>query len=225
MVTCPHMEDLPQYIRRQEIAEAGVRRGKLLPYGLTAENIRDAMDNILEYLHQINRFSTEHGFDRLEELMLGNTFSGFLSELVVKATARHCPSLVRNAHVGGHPDLLPVGRYAGDDVLRGDEGIEVKVSQQSGGWQGHNPEEAWIMIFQITVDRTSQPVTARQATQFEKVMLAPLTAEHWSFSGRREGSRRTPTASILREGTELLHANAVYERPGYERRRGRSTAR
>lgn len=48
-------------------------------------------------------------------------------------------------------------------------------------------------------------------------MCAKLDLEHWSFSGRREGSRRTPTASILREGTDLLHASAVYERPGYIR--------
>lgn len=155
--------------------------------------------------------------------MLGNTYSGFLSELVVKALARHCPSLERNTLVGGHPDLIPQGIYDQNAVLRGDEGIEVKVSLQSGGWQGHNPEEAWIMVFQIAVDRQTTPVEQRQPTTFEKVMLAQLQLDHWSFSGRGEGSRRTPTASILRTGTDLLHANAIYERPGYQRRRRPAT--
>lgn len=175
------------------------------------------MNDVLAYLRHVNSVSIQQGYERLAELMLGNTYSGFLSELLVKAIVKQCPTLVRNTRVGGHPDLLPAGAFQRDAVLHGEEGIEVKVSLQAGGWQGHNAEEGWVMIFQISVDRLSEPVHARHATQIEKVMLARLQREHWSFSGRREQSRRTPTASILRAGTELLHASALYERPGYVR--------
>lgn len=177
------------------------------------------MNDVLGYLHHINRVSTQEGYDRIEELMLGNTFSGFVSELLVKAIDRFCPTLTRNTRIGGHPDLLPLGTYVDDAVLHGAAGIEVKVSLSSGSWQGHNAEEAWIMVFQISVDRATMPVTDRTPMRFEKVMLARLQREHWSFSGRVGQSRRTPTASITALGTALLHASPLYERPGYARAR------
>jgi hypothetical protein len=43
------------------------------------------------------------------------------------------------------------------------EGIEIKSSIQKGGWQGHNPEECWVMVFRYTIERQnnekSSPLT------------------------------------------------------------------
>jgi len=128
-----------------------------LPYGLTIKAIKAAMEDVYETLYTINNGLVAKGLERLEETLLGNSFSGLLSELAVKGLARHSKTLARNIKVGGHPDLIPKRKYPNDSVLRG-EGIEVKTSIQTGGWQGHNPEASWIMIFQYSMDKTTQPM-------------------------------------------------------------------
>lgn len=66
------MEALPFYIQRQQIEPAGIRREAQLPYDLSVEHVAAAMNDVLDYIHHINRVSTERSYERLEELMLGN---------------------------------------------------------------------------------------------------------------------------------------------------------
>ena len=193
--------------------EQGFDSAIRLPYGLTLGEVRAAMEDVYDLLNALNRAAVSKGMERLEELMLGNTFSGFISELMVKSISNHSESLTRNVKIGGHPDLIPVNAYSEDAVLRGDRGIEVKVSRHSSGWQGHNPEECWVMVCQYGIDTATSPPQERAPFEFERVMIARLRRDDWSFSGRRGESRRTPTASILKPGTDKLHANALYQRP------------
>ena len=71
----------------------------------------------------------------------------------VKNIARVSSSLEANVRIGGYPDLLPRGRYTSSLMLKCDEGIEVKASVQEGGWQGHNPEDCWVMVFRYAVGK------------------------------------------------------------------------
>ncbi len=157
-------------------------------------------------------FWSTTGFAQWKSLLLGNSFSGILSELLVKNIARVSSTLIANLKVGGHPDLLPKGHYSSNLVLKGDEGIEVKTSIQKGGWQGHNPEDSWLLIFRYMVgmqdDKQVVPLT------FVEILCAKLTKKDWSFSGRKGASRRTPTASITTSGVEKLRANFLYRLPG-----------
>ena len=210
-----------RYVQRAELFEAGARSEATLPYGLTVQEVMRACEQVHGYLFEMNGHSVSMGFDRFEETLLGNTFAGMLSELIVRAVSTESATLARNVRIGGHPDLIPIGLHAGDSVLRGDSGVEVKASKQSGSWQGHNAEASWLLVFQYAIDIATVPVEDRFPTEIVKVMCALLEERHWSFSGRNEGSRRTPTASILQEGTDLLHASAVYERPGYVRNKDR----
>lgn len=189
-----------------------------LPYGLRATEIRAAIEDLYDFLHNVNRFLTEKGWERLEETLMGATFSGMMSELVVQSVSRQSASLIRNQYHNGRPDLVPRGRYDSDSVLRGDHGVEVKASRHGGGWQGHNVESGWIMIFQYTLDIDTMPADNREPTRFVRVLAARLDEDDWSFSGRREGSRRTITASILRSGMQKLLARLVYLDPTYEPR-------
>jgi len=184
-----------------------------LPYGLRIEEIREAMLEVYEVLHDINRILFERSGSRLEDTILGNSLSGIISELLVKTIAEKSTSLIRNEKVGGHPDLLPVGYYDSSEVLHGNDGIEIKSSIQKGGWQGHNPEDAWIMVFRYQVDTGTLPIENREPTRFIQVLIAELEKEDWSFSGRRGTSRRTPTASITRTGMHKLRSNPVYQEP------------
>jgi len=148
----------------------------------------------------------------MEELLPGNSLSGILSEFLVKNIARMSDTLVANLKVGGHPDLLPKGYYSSNLILKGDEGIEVTSSKQKGGWQGHNPENCWLLVFRYIVGRQDNdrviPLT------FVEILCAKLIKEDWSFSGRKGASRRTPTASITTSGVEKLRRNFLYRIPG-----------
>jgi len=206
-----------RHVSRPILFEEGFNRDVALPFGLQVTEVRDALEEIYDFLHDLNTFLVSRGYDRLEEIILGNSLSGFISELVVKRIGANSKSLARNEKIGGHPDLIPRGKYPEDSALRAENGIEVKTSIQSGGWQGHNPERSWILVVQYSVDVLTEPVNNRRPSEILKVMCAQLEEKDWSFSGRVGASRRTPTASILKSGTLKLHENAIYEHPHYVR--------
>lgn len=173
-----------------------------LPYNLTVHEVSKAVSETYRLFNGLNNFLTSNEFRPMEELLLGNSLSGILSELLVKNIARVSSSLVANLKVGGHPDLLLKGYYDSNLILKGDEGIEVKTSIQKGGWQGHNPEDSWLLLFRYMVgvqdNNQTVPLT------FVEILCAKLTKKDWSFSGRKGASRRTPTASITTSGVEKL---------------------
>ncbi len=88
----------------------------------------------------------------------------------------------------------------------------MKTSIRKGGWQGHNPEDSWLLIFRYVVGKQDDgqvvPLT------FVEILCASLTKKDWSFSGRKSASRRTPTASITTTGVEKLRNNFLYRLPG-----------
>ena len=185
-----------------------VNQNVSLPYGLTVAEVEEAVAETYRLVHGINDYLTGGGFRPLEELILGNSLSGIISEFLVKNIARASETLDANLKIGGHPDLLPKGHYSSSLILKGDEGIEVKASIQKGGWQGHNPEDCWLMVFRYAVGEQKKgealPLT------FVEILCAMLKKSDWSFSGRKGASRRTPTASITANGVEKLRKNFLY---------------
>lgn len=184
-----------------------------LPYELTLDEVEKAVSETYRLFNGVNNFLTTSGFRPLEELLLGNSLSGILSEFLVKNIARASHSLVANLKVGGHPDLLPKGLYSSNLILKGEEGIEVKASIQRGGWQGHNPEKCWLMVFRYVVGKQKNEKVVPMT--FVEILCAKLTKKDWSFSGRKGASRRTPTASITTSGVEKLRRNFLYRLPDY----------
>ena len=189
-----------------------------LPYGVTAPAIVGAVNDVYAYLHALNRGSVDRGYGRLEELIQPPAnFSGLLSNVFVQAVAGRTgnakPGLAVNRHHNGRPDLVPRARYDDDAVPRGAEGVEVKASRSSNSYQGHNVESGWLMVLRFAIDDSSEPVYERKPTTVVAVMLANLTETDWSFSGRASGSRRTPTASVIRTGLRKLRAGTVYGLP------------
>lgn len=124
---------------------------------------------------------------------------------------------VKNGYHNGHPDLLPVGVYPNNMIQYAHEGVEVKCSRNASGWQSHNAEASWILVAVYTLDMSTQPEEDRCPTFFNRVMLAKLEAEDWSFAGRSATSRRTPTASILKSGVLKLRAGTLDHEPNLPR--------
>lgn len=198
--------------RPNQLDSQYVNRHVVLPYDLKVGEVEKAVAETYRLFHGLNDFLVEGGFRPLEELLLGNSLSGIISEFLVKNIARASETLEANLKVGGHPDLLPKGYYASNLVLKGEEGIEVKSSIQPGGWQGHNPEDCWLMVFRYAIGEQESgevvPLT------FVEILCAKLARLDWSFSGRKGASRRTPTASITASGVEKLRNNFLYRLPG-----------
>jgi hypothetical protein len=206
------------YVERAMLHPRGFNEAAGLPYGLRVSEVKAAIDDIYDFLHQVNRLLVEKGWDRLEETLSAAAFSGLLSELLVEGISKRSLTIVNNQHHNGRPDLVPRGVFENDDVLQGAEGIEVKASRWSNGWQGHNSEEGWIMICQYYIDAETKPISERVPTKFDRILCAQLAKDDWAFSGRGANSRRTPTASIRRSGVLKLEANAIYRDPVYQPR-------
>ncbi|MBM4356461.1 MAG: hypothetical protein FJ109_22140 [Deltaproteobacteria bacterium] len=184
----------------------------VLPYGLKTKEIEVAVAETYRLFHGLNSYLRTSGFPRLEALILGNSLSGMVSEFLCENLARASSSLEANLKVGGHPDLLPKGKYASNQVLKGKEGIEVKASVRPGGWQGHNPEDGWLLVFRFHCGAGAGPTPA--PLTFVEILCAKVAKSDWSFSGRKGTSRRTPTASLTAFGVEKLRRNFVYRIPG-----------
>ena len=203
-------------IKAAKIYDQFIYENTALPYGLKSLEVIAGIQDTYRLLHQINKFLVNQGLDRLEDLLLGNSLSGLISEVLVKSISNNSKTMVRNEKIGGHPDLIPRGKYPNNEALKADEGVEIKSSLQHGGWQGHNPENVWLLVFRYTVDTDkTRKMKNRAPITFVQVLAADIKKADWQFSGRKGDSRRTPTASVIKTGMEKLRRNPVYQDPNF----------
>ncbi len=207
---------------RTDIAEAAylprpvesrfVNRSCFLPYGLAVDHVISAMADFVEFLGFINVEITSRGIPPLETFLMPANFSSIVGEFMNASIPKYCSTLVKNRYHNGHPDLLPVGLFPDNAAQHTSNGIEVKASRHMGGWQGHNAEAVWLMIFcfDSTTSLDSQKGTAPKPFGFRAVYAAQLDEQDWSFSGRSETSRQTITASVNQRGVEKMRANWIY---------------
>jgi hypothetical protein len=179
-----------------------------LPYGLEIEHIQSAMQDFLEFLGFINSQLYTKSIPRLETMLMSANFSSIVGEFMSSTIPKYCHSLTKNRHHNGHPDLVPIGFYPDNDTLHSSEGIEIKASRYHRGWQGHNPEDVWLMVFVFDSNRAND--SEPRQFRFISVSGAKLQKEDWSFSGRSAESRRTITASVTPSGFAKMASNWIY---------------
>lgn len=191
---------------------AKFNRRAVLPYGLSTFHVQSAMVEWIEFLTFINQQLRTRDLARLEMFMMPANFSSLVGEFVVSRIPTFSRNLVKNRYHNGHPDLVPKGCYPGDSVLHGKEGIEIKASRYDSGWQGHNAEDCWLLVFVFEANSASGVVKGIEPKpfRFRAVFGGQLTKADWQFSGRNEKSRRTITASVKRSGYEKLTGNWIY---------------
>jgi hypothetical protein len=195
----------------------GFNPATVLPYGLTVEHVFKAMQGFNDFLGFINQQLYTKEIPRFESMLMPANFSSIVGEFMNSSIPKHCPAIVKNRYHNGHPDLVPAGYYPSDSIQHGDEGIEIKGSRYLRGWQGHNPEDTWLMVF---VFDSNRPVDEAQGIQpkpyrFIMVVGARLVKTDWLYAGRSETSRRTITASVTRSGYEKMMSNWIYKDPCY----------
>ncbi len=185
------------------------------PYGLQQEHVRHAMEDFIDFLGFLNTQLHAKALPRLESFLMPANFSSIVGEFMVMRLAARCPTLVKNRYPNGHPDLLPRGVFPDDAAQYAHEGVEVKASRRAGGWQGHNPEAVWLLVFHFAANAAGDEARGvpPMPFRFRAVYLARLEREDWNFSGRGAASRRTITASVNRQGMAKLRANWLYRAP------------
>ena len=187
----------------------------VLPYGLSFKHIQNSMEEFLTFLGSINGQLGTKRIQRLESFMMAANFSSLVGEFMSATIPRFCNALVKNRYHNGHPDLLPMGKFPKNAMQHGHEGIEIRASRYSRGWQGHNAEDGWLMVFVFDSntsqrDKETNEIQAPRPFQFVKVVGARIEKADWFFSGRSGTSRRTITASVKRSGFDKMEANWIY---------------
>lgn len=199
------------------LVPTGFNASANLPYGCTIQAIQESMQDFLNFIGFINQQLYTQSMPRLESLLMPANFSSVISEYMNATIPRHCPAVVKNGRHNGHLDLLPQGIYPNNAAQHAPEGIEVKASRYLKGWQGHNPEDVWLLIFVFDSNRPNDVAQgiAPRSFRFIKVVGARLDKADWRFSGRSATSRRTITASVTANGFAKLEQNWIYKDPTY----------
>lgn len=186
-----------------------------IPYRCTLEHIRAAMGEFVEFLRFINEQLRSREIPRLESFLMPANFSSLVGEFMNITIPKYCPGVVKNNYHNGHPDLIPKGKFPNDAVQYTTEGIEIKASRRKSGWQGHNPEKVWLMIFVFDSNTARDDLNniPPKPFRFKAVYGAQLEKHDWKFSGRSDASRRTITASVTRNGYDKMTYNWIYRDP------------
>lgn len=187
-----------------------------LPYGLDPEHVFKAMGDFLDFLGFVNQQLHTKDIPRLESFLMPAGFSSLVGEYMAITIPKYCSLLVKNQYHNGHPDLIPTGMFPNDAVQYAHEGVEIKASRHASGWQGHNPEAVWLVVFHFDSNSASdaRKLIAPKPFRFQGVYAARLEKSDWAFSGRSAQSRRTITASVTSDGAARMKANWIYRDSG-----------
>lgn len=194
----------------------GFNRKAVIPCGVTIGCIRKAMTEFTEFLGFIDTQLCSKGMARFEDMLMPANFSSMVGEFMTASLPKYCKTVAKNTYHNGHPDILPAGKYLNNSAQHaGADGIEVKASRYLRGWQGHNPEDAWLMVFVFAGGRPTDKAKgiSQKPFRFISVCGALLEKSDWLFAGRSETSRRTITASVTRTGYDKMMANWIYKAP------------
>jgi len=190
-----------------------------IPFGVSVEQVFHSMVDFTDFLQTVNTELVRKNMARLEDMLMPANFSSMVGEFITSNLPKYCPTIAKNSYHNGHPDLLPAGKYPKDAAQHaGSDGIEVKASRYVKGWQGHNPEDVWLMVFVFSGGRPTDAAKGKkkECFRFLAVFGALLKKEDWKFDGRSQTSRRTITATVLQSGFEKMNENWIYRAPNLE---------
>jgi hypothetical protein len=189
--------------------EKHFNKGAILPYGLKNIDIMNSMTEFCDFLNLINTELMKKDLPIFEKILMQANFSSIVGEFINGTIPKYCTKLIKNKYHNGHPDLIEKGKFPNNAIQHSHEGIEIKASRYEKGWQGHNPENIWLMVFVFQSSRPND-ITALPFS-FKAVYGAKLLESDWQFSGRNEGSRRTITASVKNSGFLKMNKNWIYK--------------
>lgn len=204
------------YCIPEEPDPKGFNKAATIPHGVTTEHIRLAMKEFTDFLGFIDTQLCGKEMVRFEEMLMPANFSSMVGEFMTATIPKYCKTIVKNNYFNGHPDMLPAGKYKNNAAQHaGADGIEVKASRYLKGWQGHNAEDAWLMVFVFEGGRPADAAKKIAPVKFRFLAVygAELCKADWQFAGRSEKSRRTITATVKPCGYAKMSKNWIYKAP------------
>lgn len=197
-------------LKKATIQKAAFDQGAVYPFSLRQSDFEHAMEDIYDFFFDVNTLLLSKGLKRLDDMLRPQALSGLLSDMMTASLARFSRSLVENAYHNGHPDLVLRGKYAGNAVASGEEGVEIKSTNKHGGAVDvHGARNQWMCVFVYEVDVRTEPAEAREPMQFVEVYLAKVESHDFRINLR--GALGTNTATLHREGLKKLRAGAIYK--------------
>ena len=200
-------------IERQKSKSAGFNSAVTLPFELRLEDFSLAMQDVYDFLFDVNSFLVKKGLQRLDDMLRPAIMSGLLSDLLASSLAKHSRTLTQNQHFNGHPDLLVQGAYPNDAAKAGVEGVEIKTTRKAGGAvDTHGAREQWMTVFVYAIDDKTETARARSPLRFTEVYLGHVTVADFRKNAR--GELGTRTATLHRGGIFKLRQSWVYRDSG-----------
>lgn len=196
-------------IARNTVDVTKFNRQADLPYALRTQDFQMAMQDVYDFLFDVNAHLTERGLQRLDDMLRPAILSGVLSDMLTASLAKHSRVLTENQYHNGHPDLVVQGVYPSSAVKAGAEGVEVKATRKAGGAvDTHGAREQWMCVFVYRIDVESEPAIEREPLTFTEAYLGHVTIEDFRRNPRSELGTRT--ATLHKEGIQKLRQSWVY---------------
>lgn len=182
-----------------------------LPFNLRLDDFKDAMQDVYDFFHDVNKLLIDKGLQRLDDMVRAAGMSGMISDMLTASVAKHSRSLVQNAYFNGHPDLIVQGVYAKDSVQAGVQGVEIKATRKAGGAvDTHGARDQWLCVFVYTVDNVTEPAVSRTPLTFTEAYLGQVREA--DFRSNSRGKLGTRTATLDRDGIAKLRNHWLYGR-------------
>ena len=184
-----------------------------LPFNLRLKDFELAMQDVYDFFHDVNALMAEKGLQRLDDMLRPAIKSGLLSDMLTASLAKHSRSLTENRYFNGHPDLIVRGRYRGDAVKAGTDGVEIKTTRKTGGAVDfHGARDQWLCVFVYRIDDSTEPAVARAPMEFTEIYLGEVQVA--DFRRNERGELGTRTATLAKEGIAKFRLNWVYRLEG-----------
>lgn len=184
-----------------------------LPFELRSKDFEIAVQDIYDFFFDVNSALVSRGLKRFDDLLRPAIMSGILSDLLTASVARHSRTLTENRYFNGHPDLVVEGRYPGDSVKAGVEGVEVKATRKPGGAvDTHGARDQWMCVFVYEVDNETEPANERRPLSVTEIYLGHVTKADFRKNAR--GELGTRTATLHKEGIAKLRKSWIYKLRG-----------
>ena len=196
-------------VTRQTLRSEKFNEERDLPYSLRIDDFKIAMQDVYDFLFDVNSNLVSKGLRRMEDMMRPAALSGMISDMLTASLAQHARSLTENTYFNGHPDLVVQGVYPDNAVQSGSEGVEIKSTKKPGGAvDTHGAREQWMCVFVYRADTKTQPAANRDALRFTEVYLSHVTVEDFRENDR--GKLGTRTATLDKDGVAKLRRDWIY---------------
>ena len=167
------------------------------------------MQDVYDFYFDVNSHLSQKGLQRLDDMLRPAIMSGVLSDMLTASLANHSRALTENRYFNGHPDLVVQGRYSGNSVKAGEDGIEIKTTRKAGGAvDTHGARDQWMCVFVYGLDNESEPASDRRPMMFTEVYLGQVTVADFRKNSR--GELGTRTATLHKDGIQKLRGNWIY---------------